>query len=300
MLHIARTTSRLRNLPSRSWLRSGRDIANSAVVLSRSVWVTLGASIVAGVLVVVVFRGSYADVVAWLRGSDLGGLAVPLGVFVSATLMASAAFVQLSSRSKEATIADQAAKDMLANGAALAKAGRNEAAIAAYDELIARLGDRPEEVIAERVAKAMLAKGSAFAEMGQKEAGIAAYDELIARLGDRPEEVIAVQVAKAMLAKGVTYGLVERPEKAIGAYDALITRMSARPEESIAEQVAKAMLAKGVTLVQLGRKEAAVGALQELVRRSDGVDGQALATFAAKARNVLTALSKANLAREGS
>lgn len=280
----------------RSWLRSGRDIANSVVILSRSAWMSLAASIVAGVLIVVVFWGSYEDVMEWLRGYGLGGLVVPLGLFVSATLMAAAAFVRLSrnQRAEDEEFAERAAKAMLAKGAALDRQGRTEAAIAAYDELVTRLGGRPEAAIAEPVAEAMLAKGMALVQLDRRESAIAAFDALAARLGDRSEPTIAGQVAKAMLAKGVTYARLERPEKAIGAYDALITRMSARPEEAISEQVAKAMLAKGVTLVQLGRKEAAAGALRELVRRLDGVDNQALAECVAKAQNLLTALEKSN------
>ena len=63
--------------------------------------------------------------------------------------------------------------------------GRNEEAIAAYDEVVRRYASRSEAQIAEWVAKALCNKGVRLGQMGRNEEAIAAHDEAVRRYTSR-------------------------------------------------------------------------------------------------------------------
>jgi hypothetical protein len=76
--------------------------------------------------------------------------------------------------------------------------GRSEAAIAAYDDLLARFGTATEVPIREQIARALVNKGTTLGALGRSEAAIAAYDDLLARFGTATEAPIRDQVAIAL------------------------------------------------------------------------------------------------------
>ncbi|HEY8693730.1 MAG TPA: hypothetical protein VIR57_13435, partial [Chloroflexota bacterium] len=119
-------------------------------------------------------------------------------------------------------------------GVTLGELGRSEDAMAVYDEIVARFGDRTEAGVAEQVARALAYKGVTLGELGRPEDEMAVYDEVVVRFGDRTEAGIAELVARALAYKGVTLGELGRPEDAMAVYDEVVVRFGDRTEAGIA------------------------------------------------------------------
>ena len=145
--------------------------------------------------------------------------------------------------------------------------GEPAAAIAIYDEVVARFGDAPEAGIRELVVEALFNKGVELGLMGQSAAAIDSYDKIVARFGGAPEADIRELVAKAPVNKG--YELGRRGEKAaaIETYDEVVARFGGAPDAGIREQVAKALVNKGLTLGEMGEREAEIAIYDKIVAR---------------------------------
>jgi tetratricopeptide (TPR) repeat protein len=98
----------------------------------------------------------------------------------------------------------QAAMAMVNKAVAIGQMGDSAAAIALYDEVIARFGDAPEPGLREQVARALVNKAYTLGQMGDRAVEIALYDEVIARFGDAPEPGRREQVARALFNKALT------------------------------------------------------------------------------------------------
>ena len=141
-----------------------------------------------------------------------------------------------------------------------------EEKIAAYDEIIERLGDGKDSEIRKQVAQAMVRKGAALEQLNRSEDAIAAFDEMIRRFGNDKEPDIREQVAMAMFNKGAAFIELNRSEGAIAAFDEMIKRFGNDKEPDIREQVVMAMLSKGVALGKLNRSEEAIAAFDEMIK----------------------------------
>ncbi len=86
-------------------------------------------------------------------------------------------------------------------GVVLGELGRSEEALAAYDEVLARVGDATEPALREQVATALFNRGVRLGALGRSEEELAAYDEVLARFGDATEPALREQVASAWSAR---------------------------------------------------------------------------------------------------
>ncbi len=141
----------------------------------------------------------------------------------------------------EIALAEQVAKALLGKGVSLGALGRSEEAIAVYDELEARYGERDEIALAEAVARALLGKGVTLGTLGQSEEAIAVYDEVEARYDERDEIALAEQVAWALVNKGARLGALGRSEygqagEGFGLRAADRARPSRKPSSAAAEE----------------------------------------------------------------
>ena len=165
---------------------------------------------------------------------------------------------------------EQVAMGLFNMGVMHGQQDRPEAAIAAYDRLVALYAERPEAAIAEQVAMGLFNMGVMHGQQDRPEAAIAAYDRLVALYVERPEAAIAEQVAMGLFYLGVTHGQQDRPEAAIAAYDRLVALYAERPEAAIAEQVVRGLFNMGLFNMgvmhgQQDRPEAAIVAYDRLV-----------------------------------
>ncbi len=175
------------------------------------------------------------------------------------------------------------AKARHGQGYCLAIMGRQEEAIAAYDEVLRRFGDSSESALKEPVAKALVNKGAVLGDSGKQEEAIAAYDEVLRRFGDSSESALKESVSRALFNKGVALGKGGKQEEAIAAYDEVLRRFGDSSESALKETVARALVNKGGGLVRRGKQEEAIAAYDEVLRRFGDSSESALKEPVAKA-----------------
>ena len=80
--------------------------------------------------------------------------------------------------------------------------GEFAAALATYDEVIARFGDSDTLLLQVRVAWALFKKGNTQVQLGDYAAAVESYDEVIVRFGDSDLPDLQILVALALYDKG--------------------------------------------------------------------------------------------------
>ena len=150
--------------------------------------------------------------------------------------------------------------------------GEFAAAIATYEELIARFGASDAPDLQVRVAWALSKKGDTQGQLGEFAAAIATYEELIARFGASDAPDLQVPVAWALSDKGDTQRQLGEFAATIAAYDELIERFGASDALDLQVPVAWALSKKGVAQGQLGEFTAAIAAYDELIERFGAID----------------------------
>ena len=121
---------------------------------------------------------------------------------------------------------NQAAKALVDEAVNLARAGDRAAAIAVYDEVLARFADAPEPGLREQVARALINKAITLGQMGDSPAAIVVYDDVLARFADAPEPRLREQVARALVIKAETLRDEGQVTAAIDAFEQLLKRTS--------------------------------------------------------------------------
>ncbi len=165
----------------------------------------------------------------------------------------------------------------------LLELGRTDEAIAVYDTVVKRFGDRQEIALLEQVAVALFNKGVALGQQNKPDEAIAAYDEVVKRVGNRQEIALLEPVAKALFNRGTALGQQNKPGEAIAAYDDVVKRFGDRQELALLEQVANALVNKGMTLAQQGKPGEAIAAYDDVVKRFGNRQELALLEPVAKA-----------------
>ncbi len=161
----------------------------------------------------------------------------------------------------------EAAPALLNKGVALSKLGKNEDAIATYNEVAHRYGNRLEAPLREVVARALLNKGIKFGETEMHDEAIAAYDEVVKRYGDVSEADLRGVVAMALVNMGASLSKLGKNEDAIAAYNDVVNRYGNAPEADLREVVANALLNMGVALGEQGKIDEAITVYSEVVQR---------------------------------
>ena len=160
----------------------------------------------------------------------------------------------------------------LIKAAAHEEIGEFTAAIAAYDEAIARFADSDAPDLQVPVAWALSKKGDTQGQLGEFAAAIATYDEAIARFGASEAPDLQVPVAWALSKKGNTQGQLGEFTAAIAAYEELIARFGDSDALDVQVPVAWALSNKGDTQGQLGEFAAAIATYEELIARFGAID----------------------------
>ena len=177
----------------------------------------------------------------------------------------------------------EVAKALLFNGITHGQRDESEAALATYDDLVARFGASDAPDLHLQVAKALLFKGITHGQRDESEAALATYDDLIARFGASDAPDLRLQVAKALVNKGVTHGQRDESEAALATYDDLIARFGASDTPDLRLQVAMALFNRGVTHGQRDESEAALATYDDLIARFGASDAPDLRLQVAKA-----------------
>ena len=124
-----------------------------------------------------------------------------------------------------AELANDLAMALMNKGNALARLGRLDEAVSAYDEAIAiyrELVERGRAELANDLAMALMNKGDALDSLGQLPAAVTAYDEAIAILRGLVEQgraELANDLARALMHKALVLEKQEQRSGALACYE---------------------------------------------------------------------------------
>ena len=172
---------------------------------------------------------------------------------------------------------------LLIKGITHGQRGESDAALAAFDDLIARFGASNALELQVPVAQAMFNKGITHNQRGESEAALAAYDGLLTRFAASDTQELQVQVAQAMFNKGVMLRKRGESEAALAAYHDLVARFGASDALKLQVMVAQALVNRGVTHGQRGESDPALATCDDLVARFGASDTLELQVQVAKA-----------------
>ena len=158
-----------------------------------------------------------------------------------------------------------------------------EAAIIAYDELIATYGASRLPALQRIVAKAILDRGSSRLALGDQDADLAAHDEVIERYSSSEAPELQPVVAEALFGAGVGLMVKGDHEKAIAAWDDVEERYIDSEDPEIQEAVAFALLMRGQQWGERGDFEAEIADCNRLIDRFGALQVAKLPTLVAMA-----------------
>ena len=168
---------------------------------------------------------------------------------------------------------DISMSSMIIAGALVAKGGilfglnRPEEALAAYDDVMHRIGENTAPVFIELLAAALVSKGAVLNRLNRLEEALVIYDETVHRFDGSETLCPPGPIVVALVNKGLTLVRLNKLEEALSIFDEVEHRFGTNEAPNILEQLATALFTKGDALTKLNRTEEALTAFGELARR---------------------------------
>ena len=161
----------------------------------------------------------------------------------------------------------QKAQAQYARAAAHRYLDDEEAAVKAYDEVIAAYGAKRPPALQRIVAIAILDRGNSRFLLGDRDAAQAAHEEVIERYSKSTAPELQPVVAEAFFGAGTW--LIEEgdDERAIAVLDELVERYIASDEPEIQQTVAHALLLRGLKRGERGDVEAEIADCTMMIDR---------------------------------
>jgi len=159
-------------------------------------------------------------------------------------------------------------------GYALYLADRNQAAIDAFDDWLARFGESENPKIRTRMPFVMIIKGEALEQEGRLEEAVASFDAVVSRFGR--DESFARQTAVALFDKGKALRDSRNSSGAIKAFDEVERRFGASRKPEVLELVAQALNGKAIALEDAGQLQKALKTYDRVAERFGSSDILAL------------------------
>ena len=175
------------------------------------------------------------------------------------------------------------ARRLCAEGIELSRQGRNEEALAAYDEALRRFGDSERPALLEVVARVLVNRGSTLRALNRLEEALVAQDEVVRRFGACKTPAFLEPVARALVNRGIAFGAVNRFAEALAAFDEALRRFRDRGSYTDREVVARTLLYRGLTLGELDRTDEELAAYDHLLGRFGASEAPALLELALEA-----------------
>ena len=189
-----------------------------------------------------------------------------------------------------------AARELSRNALALAKGGRLQDAVAAWDEVVRRFGESHEPVDLEQVSMALVNKGKALGKLGSVEEALAVLDDVVRRFGADEGEGHPMAVATALVGKGGMLSNLNRHTEALAACNEVARRFGKSRAPELETLVTNARVGTAVALNALSRPQEALEACDEVLERvgksdSPGVHGEMAVAMVARG-HALMALNR--------
>ena len=159
----------------------------------------------------------------------------------------------------------------------------DEAAIKAYDELIAAYGSKRLPTLQKIVAQAVLNRGNRRFMLGEQDAALAADEEVIERYGDSEAPELQPVVAEALFGVGVWLVAKGDAGSAIAVLDDVVERYIASDEPEIQETVAHALRLRGLKRGKRGDVDAELADCNLVIDRYGSLQVAKLPTLVAMA-----------------
>lgn len=160
-----------------------------------------------------------------------------------------------------------AADEMVREAASQSDGGRLTAAIADYELVSARFGERTDARMGRPVAAALFGRGRALTRLGRDDDALPLFDEVVGRFGDRSERDVLNVVGSALYEKGATLERLGRFDQAISVHEEIVARFDNRTEAEFVADVSTAQLNIGADLLRQKRAEDAMRASESLEAR---------------------------------
>ena len=158
-----------------------------------------------------------------------------------------------------------------------------EAAIMAYDELIATYGARGLPTLQRIVAQTILERGNSRLALGDQDAAHEAHEEVIERYSNSKAPELQPVVAEALFGAGIGLMVKGDHERAIAAWDDVVERYIASEDPEIQEAVAHALLIRGLKRGEGGDVEAEIADCTMVIDRFGSLQVAKLPTLVAMA-----------------
>ena len=145
------------------------------------------------------------------------------------------------------------ARRWCAEGIELSRQGRNEEALAAYDEALRRFCDSEKPALLEVVARVLVNRGITFGAANRFTDALAAFDEALRRFRDTEGSAGNEVVAITLLYRGLALGELKRTDEELAAYDDVLGRFGASEAPALLELALQAIGRKALAFAKLGR-----------------------------------------------
>ena len=159
------------------------------------------------------------------------------------------------------------ANELVGKALTLAKEGRLEVAVEAFDDVIQRFGTTKKETLQGSVAIALVGKGALLLALDRPDEALSACDEVLRRFGTSAAVPLLASVAFGMERKGAALLQLNRTEEAMAAWSLLAARFGQSEEPVIVGLATTALENKTAALFGLNRLEDALAVSDEAVRR---------------------------------
>ena len=164
-----------------------------------------------------------------------------------------------------------AAGKLLENAGILYAQNRVEGALAMYDELVLRFGERDVPIISEFVALGFYVKGNILNQLDRQEEALTAYDEAVLRFDSSDKPSFSDQAMNAFVNEDAAIGELilpkDMPKEAMDSWNQLVALIADGHTLTSFMIIAGALVCKGGILYELNRLEEALAAYDDVMRR---------------------------------
>ena len=161
-----------------------------------------------------------------------------------------------------------AARELSRNALALAKGGRLQDAVAAWDEVVRRFGESDAPADFQQVSMALINKSEALSRLGSAEEALAVLDDVVRQSGADNGEGHPLAVATALGKKGGMLSAMDRHTEALAAWNEVTRRFGTSRVPALDPQVSSALVGTAVALNALNRHGEALEACDEVLERA--------------------------------
>jgi tetratricopeptide (TPR) repeat protein len=152
----------------------------------------------------------------------------------------------------------------------LRNAGRAAESVAAYRQVIARIGEPPDLKMGGMLALALGGLALSHEKLQHWDEAIAAYDDLLRRYRNSLDPYLRERVALALVNRGFPLNESGRRQETLASYDEFEQRFGTAKEAVYIKLQARVAHSRGIVLDEHGRKQDAIAAYDAAIRRYEG------------------------------